>query len=81
MILFGLIDFVDSAYAYVVLSFICRFIEGFGNCCLNSSASAIISSVFEDNMSTMMSLQQAFTGLGMLAGPILGSLLYQLGGF
>lgn len=32
-------------------------------------------------MSAMMGLQQSFTGLGMLAGPILGSVLYTLGGF
>ena len=56
MILFGMIDFVDHPQAYIALSFFCRFIEGFGNCCLNSSSSAIISSVFEDNMDTMMGI-------------------------
>lgn len=81
MIIFGLIDYMHDANGYITMSFVCRFIEGFGNCCLNSSTSAIISSVFEDNMSTMIGLQQAFTGFGMLSGPIIGSMLYALGGF
>jgi len=32
-------------------------------------------------MSSLIGLTQTFTGLGMLAGPILGSLLFFIGGF
>jgi len=37
MIVFGLFDFVNGAQAYAICSFMCRFLEGFGFGCLNSS--------------------------------------------
>lgn len=37
MIVFGLFDFVEGPTAYAICSFSCRFLEGFGFGCLNSS--------------------------------------------
>ena len=37
MLIFGLFDFIQGATAYGVCSFLCRFLEGFGFGCLNSS--------------------------------------------
>jgi hypothetical protein len=56
MIAFGLIDFTEDVNTYIGLCFLCRYIEGTGNCCLNSASSAIISSAFEDNMGQVMGL-------------------------
>jgi len=81
MICFGFLDYMEDPIAYATLSFLCRFVEGFGNGCLNSGASSIIADEFEDNMGNLMGLTQTFTGLGMLSGPILGSLLFEAGGF
>tara|TARA_B110000285_G_C15047215_1_gene574968 strand:+ start:233 stop:946 length:714 start_codon:yes stop_codon:yes gene_type:complete len=81
MIFFGLFVYIENPATYAILSFLCRFIEGFGNGCLNSATSSIISFNYEDNMGNLMGLTQTFTGLGMLSGPILGSFLYELGGF
>ena len=81
MVSFGFLDMIEDANLYGLLSFGCRFIEGFGNGCLNSGASSIIAHDFEDNMGNLMGLTQTFTGLGMLSGPIFGSLLFEAGGF
>merc|ERR1719454_2133665 len=81
MILFGLFIYINNPATYAILSFLCRFIEGFGNGCLNSATSSIISFNYVDNMGNLMGLTQTFTGLGMLAGPIFGSILYESGGF
>ena len=35
----------------------------------------------EEKLARMNGILQSFTGLGMLMGPILGSLLFTLGGF
>jgi MFS family permease len=35
----------------------------------------------DTKLAKMNGLLQTFTGLGMLVGPILGSLLYKLGGY
>ena len=37
MIIFGLFDFIAGPATYASCSFLCRFLEGFGNGCLNSS--------------------------------------------
>ena len=37
MLIFGLFDFVQGPEAYAICSFSCRFIQGFGFGCLNSS--------------------------------------------
>jgi len=81
MFCFGLFVYIDNPVAYGIMSFLCRFIEGFGNGCLNSSTSSIITHNYQDNQSNLIGLTQTFTGLGMLCGPILGSILYEAGGF
>ena len=56
MILFGLFIYIESPAAYAILSFLCRFIEGFGNGCLNSATSSIIAFNYEDNMGNLIGL-------------------------
>lgn len=81
MFCFGLFVYIQDPLTYGIMSFLCRVIEGFGNGCLNSATSSIISFNYADNMGNLMGLTQTFTGLGMLAGPIFGSILYESGGF
>ena len=45
-------------------------------------ASKIVMLIFpEKKLARMNGILQSFTGLGMLVGPILGSILYNVGGF
>ena len=82
MICFGMIDFINETTAFACASFLCRFLEGFGNGLLNCSSSKMLMVVFpEQKLARMNGIMQSFTGLGMLVGPILGSLLFNLGGF
>ena len=81
MFAFGLFVYIKSPIAYGILCFVCRIIEGFGNGCLNCSTSSIIAYNYEDNMSNLIGLTQTCVGLGMLSGPIFGSILYEIGGF
>lgn len=82
MVIFGLFYYLEGAWTYAVCSFLCRVLEGFGNGCLNSSSSKILMNVFpERKLARMNGILQTFTGLGMLCGPIMGSLLFTLGGF
>lgn len=82
MFCFGFFDFINGRpVLYGILCFLCRFIEGFGNGCLNSATNSIIQFNYSDNASNLIGLTQTFTGLGMLSGPIIGSFLYEWGGF
>ena len=78
---FGLIAIIQNPNTYGWMAFLCRAMEGFGNGCLNSSSSSIIAYSYESQMSKLLGLTQTFTGLGMLTGPLVGSLLFQIGGF
>ena len=56
MILFGLFIYIDNPLAYAILSFLCRFVEGFGNGCLNSSTNSIIAFNFEKDVSKLIGI-------------------------
>lgn len=56
-------------------------IEGFGNGCLASSSNSLISYYYEKEQSKLIGITQTFTGIGMLAGPVFGSILYEWGGY
>lgn len=82
MIIFGVFDFIEDPTIYACASFFCRFLEGFGNGCLNSGSSKLLMVMFPvSRLAKLTGLLQTFTGLGMLMGPLLGSLLFELGGF
>ena len=81
MLFFGLFVYIEDPLTYGILSFVARVIEGFGNGCLNSATSSIIAFNYEENMDNLIGLTQTFTGLRMLSGPLIGSLLYEVGGF
>ena len=81
MLLFGPLVYVEDAGWFTVFSIVSRFILGFGNGCLNCSSSSIITTNYRNNMSSLIGLTQSFVGIGMLCGPIIGSLLYEAGGF
>ena len=73
--------YVEDAGWFTVFSVGSRFLLGFGNGCLNCSSSSIITTNYRHNMSSLIGLTQSFVGIGMLCGPIMGSLLYEIGGF
>lgn len=52
--------------------FVSRFVQGFGNGCINASSSSIIAFNFPDNMGTLLGIQNLFTQMGMLLGGIIG---------
>ena len=50
--------------------------------CLTGTASfAITAAAFPDNVGAVFGLLETFTGLGLMVGPALGGVLFQVGGF
>lgn len=82
MIIFGLFDYLQSATWYLATSMFCRFLQGFGNGCLNSGTSNLMMNAFPaKKLGKLNGMLQTSVGLGMMFGPIMGSLLFKLGGF
>lgn len=82
MVIFGLFDYLESPAWYLGTSMFCRFLQGFGNGCLNSGTSNLMMNAFPaKKLGKLNGLLQTSVGLGMMFGPIMGSLLFKLGGF
>lgn len=81
IVIFGMLIWIKDPFTYGISCFFCRMIEGFGNGCLSSSSNSLISYYYEEDQSKLISTVQTFTGIGMLSGPMFGSLLVHLGGY
>ena len=53
----------DKGWSYIMFAvlFVSRFVQGFGNGCINASSSSIIAFNFPDNMGTLLGIQNLFT--------------------
>ncbi|KAF5269252.1 hypothetical protein FQR65_LT02553 [Abscondita terminalis] len=80
-ILFGLLDKVDGHYPFIILSFIIRIVEAMGNAAFLTASFAIIAKEFPDNVATTFASLETFFGFGLIVGPTVGGLLYQVGGY
>jgi MFS family permease len=78
-----LISFLESFSPAVAItaSFLSRILSGLGSACSNVSSNAILASDYPENLSKYIAIVQAFGGLGLVAGPSIGSLLYAQDGF
>lgn len=70
-----------SGLLFSVMSFCTRFLQGVGGGIIGTATYAIIASNYPDNMPVVLGVQNTLAGVGMMVGPLLGSLLYGLGGF
>jgi MFS family permease len=67
---FGFLKYVNDPTAFAILTFAIRSVEGTGNACLNVSSAAIIAGTYPDKIIKLNGILQAFTGLGMVSGPL-----------
>jgi MFS family permease len=62
--------------AYVSLAIIMRLIQGCGDSCITTSVYSIIMMRFPDRKERFLGYCSTAVGLGMMLGPVLGSVLY-----
>ena len=68
----------DDHYTFVILSFVIRIIEALGNAAFLTASFALIAKEFPDNVGTTFASLETCFGLGLIIGPLLGSMLYQV---
>lgn len=68
----GLITHVSHANAYVWLSCLMRFMQGFGDNMINITGFCILTQVFRDEMMLYIGYAELAIGLGLGMGPMLG---------
>ena len=77
----GLLDFVESKTAFVVLSFVFKFLCGIGAGINSTSSFAIIATHYKEDRERTIGWMENSSGLGLLLGPTVGSVLYDIGGY
>ncbi|CAH1267527.1 SLC18B1 [Branchiostoma lanceolatum] len=79
-VLFGLLEYTEGT-TFIVFCFAIRSIEALGVAGFQTAGTAILTHAFPNNVATVMGSLEIFTGLGLMAGPPIGGVLYDLGGF
>ncbi|XP_064597183.1 MFS-type transporter SLC18B1-like [Liolophura sinensis] len=84
-ILFGFLQYVpvdnDGGTAFIALCFSLRIVLAIGCAALQTAGYAFSFNEFPNSVATVFGIMEVFVGLGFMAGPALGGLLYEVGGF
>jgi len=81
LVAYGCLGFLQSGPLFLALSMGLRIIEACGNSAFLTGSFSAIARVFSDRVASMFSVIELFFGIGQIIGPVLGGLLYQIGGF
>ncbi|CAD8187592.1 unnamed protein product [Paramecium octaurelia] len=81
LFLFGLLYYFDPYWVILIGSFTARLIGGIGASMFMTPFYAFIPQLFPKSIEEKIAIAEVSTSIGFLGGPILGSALYQLGGF
>jgi MFS family permease len=78
-----LISFLESfsPLAAILASFLSRAFSGVGSALSIVSSTAILASDYPNDFSRLIAMVECYSGVGVIAGPTLGSLLFAHGGF
>jgi len=80
-IAFGFLDRVSGGDVFIGLSLANRIVAGVGNSAFLSASFTLVAQVFPNTVSTIFGVVEMAFGVGMIIGPTVGGVLYQLGGF
>ncbi|CAL4100791.1 unnamed protein product [Meganyctiphanes norvegica] len=80
-ILFGFLNHVEDSNVFIGLSFSIRIIASIGTAGITTARNAIIAREFLETAGTTFAILEIFIGFGLMAGPIIGGLLLEQGGF
>lgn len=67
--------------AFLASAFIVRIIEAIGTAAFLTASFSLIAKEFPDSVGVTFASLETFFGLGLIAGPMIGASLYQIGGF
>lgn len=77
----GAVDYVDDKTWFVVVSFIAKAVLGIGSGMNSTAIISIIASIYKHDREQYLGMVESSSGIGLLLGPIAGSLLYLAGGY
>ncbi|XP_018013492.2 MFS-type transporter SLC18B1-like [Hyalella azteca] len=80
-ILFGFLNRMSGPTVFLTFSYIIRIMEALGGAAFITTAFSIIAQEFPLTVASAFATLETFFALGLIAGPVVGGALYELGGF
>uniref|UniRef100_A0A914DU63 Major facilitator superfamily (MFS) profile domain-containing protein n=1 Tax=Acrobeloides nanus TaxID=290746 RepID=A0A914DU63_9BILA len=80
-ILFGFLNLLPAGPIFFWASLVVRCAEALGDAAFVTSSFAISAKCFPGRIATIVGIMETFAGLGYTAGPMIGAVLYEAGGF
>ena len=79
----GMLDLIPRAYwkTFYFTACLIRFGQGYADCLISTTQYSVVNQVFSDQKAQYISYLEASSGLGMILGPPLGSLIYGISGY
>ncbi len=81
LMLFGSVIHFNDYSLFVFISVLARGIQGFGLGAYGSIAFAYLPLLYPKSVAKKVAFMELLTGLGLMLGPLLGGLLFELGGY
>ena len=81
LILFGAVINFDNYAIFLTISVLARGIQGIGLGAYGSIAYAYLPLLYPDTVAKKIGFMELLTGLGLMLGPLMGGVLYELGGY
>lgn len=80
MLFFAFVDDLDG-YIFITLSVVARILMGAGGSALLVTCFAVISNLYPNDMEDKIGILETIGGIGLMAGPPIGGILYHIGGY
>ncbi len=81
MLFCRLLDYISITSGpdlFIIYCFVLRIFLALGVAASGTASFAITAATFPDNVGTVFGLLETFTGLGLMVGPALGGVLYEV---
>lgn len=80
-ILFGSCEYIKNHLVFMTVALSVRFVEGFATSMMLTAFCSICTNQYPDRKEELIGYLEAFNGIGLVVGPIIGSALYSIIGF
>lgn len=80
-VIFGTLHHIEDYSGFTALSFVIRGFAALGSSAYSTAAYVIVINIFPDNAGAIRGVLETFVGLGLCAGPGIGGILFDIGGF
>ena len=81
MLLIAFSASVKSVNGFLAMCFIARFIQGFASCSIQTTCFSISGNLYREHQASVIGLLEMSCGIGLTTSPVIGSILYNWGGY